>query len=155
MPFVPEVTINGTFGELYDETGNYLATVHRVDARIMVERQEVRVPGQRAAGFKMKGTSGEGTITQFKVTSAMLAKVGTPFFAPRQRQFVGELLYKLDDPEALGAEWIRMKRVKLWEINIGYNVNELVEESIPFTFESFEITKAITGDPTQVAPARA
>jgi hypothetical protein len=155
MPFVPEVTINGQFGELYDETGKFLSTVQRVEARVMVERQEVRPAGQRAVGYKMKGTSAEGTITQFKVTSDMLTKVSNPLQNPRQKQFVGELLYKLDDPEAIGAEWVRLKRIKFWEINLGYQMNELVEESVPFTFEGLEVVRAISGDPTVVPPARA
>jgi hypothetical protein len=155
MPFVPEVTINGTFGEIYDETGKYLSTVQHIEARVVIEQQEVRPAGQRAVGYKMKGTSGNGTLTQFKVTSDMLTKVSNPMQNPRQRMFVGELLYKLDDPEAIGAEQVRLKRVKFWEIPFGYRINELVEEAITFTFEGIEVVKAISGDPTVVPPVRA
>lgn len=151
---ISEVTINGTFGELYDENGTFLSNVQQVDARLTIERQEVRVAGQRGVGYKMKGVSGEGTITQFKVTSAFLALVAGTFNAPRTKMKVGELRYVLDDPEALGVEEVRLKRVKFWEVPFGYQNNELVEEAIPFTFEGIEVVRGISGDPSVVPAPR-
>lgn len=151
---ISEVTINGTFGEVYDQNGRFLANVQQIDARLTIERQEVRVAGQRQVGYKMKGVSCEGTITQLKVTSDFLKSIASVHQNGRARMQVGELRYRLDDPEALGVEEVRLKRVKFWEIPFGYQINELVEEAIPFTAEGIEIPQAISGDPTTVPPAR-
>jgi hypothetical protein len=55
-------------------------------------------------------------------------------------------MVNLDDPEAIGAEQIRVVGVKFSEINFGWRVNEIVEESVPFTFEDIQIVKKITGN---------
>ncbi len=151
---IPEVTINGTFGKLYDENNVFLTNVQHIDGKVTTERREIRMAGQRGVGYKMLGVTGEGTMTQFKVTSAFLARITNPMRNPKQRMFVGELRYVLDDPEALGVEEVRLKRVKFWDISFGYQINELVQESIPFTFEDIELVQQITGDPTQVAAIR-
>lgn len=151
---IPEVTINGQFGELRDELGIWLTNVQQVDGRIMNERQEIRPAGQRGVGYKLKGVTGDGTIRQFKVTSQFLERISRVMRSPRSGLFVGELILKLDDVEALGVERIRLARVKMWEINFGWTVNEIVEESIPFTFEGLDFLDQIVGDPTRPAVGR-
>lgn len=147
---IPETTINGTFGELRDaDTNQWLVNVQEVDGRLRVDRQDIRVAGQRGTGYKAMGVSGEGTLRMYKVTDQFLLSVSKLHQNNRGRMDVYNLVLKLDDPEALGVERIRLGRVKLWEINFGYNVNTIQEESIPFTFEIFEIMDAIVGDPTR------
>lgn len=150
---IPEVTINGTFGQLFRDNV-WLVNVQEVQAKLTVDKTEIRMAGKRGYGYKMMGTKGDGTITQFKVTSAFLALIAGPFQGSRVPLTVVTLNVKLDDVEALGAEWLTLDRVKFWEINFGYKVNEIVSESIPFTFEGLEIIKAISGDPTQVPVGR-
>ncbi len=155
MPgFVPETTINGTYAELYMDD-LFLVTVQRFEARITKDRDEIRMVGELGVGYKGKGVSGGGTISQFKVTSAFLAEISKTMSNPRARQGVFGLFMKVDDPEAIGAEWIRLSGVKFWETSFGFHVNELMMEDVPFTFQKFELTKSIVGDPTQVPPIRA
>lgn len=147
---IPEVTINGTFGELRNaDTNEWYVNIQEVDARMRQDRTEVRPAGQRGMGYKAMGTMGEGTIRGFKVTSNFLLSVSKLMREPRSKQDVYNLIYKLDDPEALGVERIRLGRVKFWEIPFGFSMNTLVEESIPFTFEVLEPLDVITGDPTR------
>lgn len=147
---IPEVTINGTFGELrIADTNEWLVNVQEVDARARIDRTDVRVAGQRGLGYKAMGVSGEGTLRMYKVTSRFLKSVTSLMQDNRGRMEIFNLIIKLDDPEALGVERIRLGRVKFWEINFGYNVNALTEESIPFTFEVFDLMDEITGDPTR------
>lgn len=147
---IPEVTINGTFGELWlADTSEWLVNVQEVDARLRIDRAEVRMAGNRGMGYKALGVSGEGTVRMYKVTTRFLESISRLFRDGRGRMEVMNMIVKLDDPEALGVERIRLGRVKFWEINFGYNLNNLQEESIPFTFEVFEIMDAITGDPTR------
>lgn len=154
MPFVPETTINGTYGELY-LNDKFLVTVQRFEARVTVDRDEIRMVGQRGIGYKGKGVSGTGTISQFKVVSDFLQTISNPMVNPRQRQPVFTLFMKVDDPEAIGAEWVRLSGVKFWETVFGFQINELMMEDVPFTFQVFELVKPIAGDPTQVPPVRA
>jgi len=147
MPMLGEVTINGTYGQLFDETGKFLSNVQDVSCKLTLEKQEVRVIGQRQVSWKVKGSSIQGTLTQFKVTSDMLLKVGGPLLDGRAKQFVGELVVVLDDPESLGTERIRLKRVKFWEIDLMFKVNELITEAVPFTADGWEPLSTISGDP--------
>lgn len=146
MSMVPEYTINGSFGEVWDESGNWLANVQEVTFRIAIDRRDVMRSGTRRMGYKAMGTTGEGTIRGFKVTSLFLERVAVMMRSDSARQFVGQLLVKLDDPEALGAERVLLKGVKFWEYSGGWQVNEIVEEEIPFTFEDNSLPTRITGD---------
>jgi hypothetical protein len=150
---VPEVTINGTFGELR-LNGTWLVNVQQVDGRIQIDRHEMRMAGKRAYGYKMTGIQCTGTIRQFKVTSELFKLITNPFRGPRLPMSVVSLIVKLDDVEALGVERVALENVKFWEINFGYQVNDIVEESIPFTAEGLSFLDEIVGDPTRPATGR-
>jgi hypothetical protein len=146
MALVPEYTINGSFGEIWDQDGDWLANVQECRFTITVDRRDVLRSGTRRMGYKAMGTSGEGTIRGFKVTSEFLARVAVLMQNDNARQFVGQLLVKMDDPEALGVERVLLKSVKVWEYTGGWQVNELVEEEVPFTFEDIALPTQIRGD---------
>ena len=148
---VPERTINGSFGEVRDENGNWLTNVQEVSFRITIDRSEVQMSGTRRTGYKATRTSGEGTLRQFKVTTDFIKRVSEMMRSDNSVQFRGQLMVKLDDPEALGRERVLLKAVKFWEINGGWRVGEIVEEEIPFTFEDIGFPKEIKGDPTTIA----
>lgn len=147
MSLQPEYTINGSFGEVHDESGNWLSNVQEVTFRISIDRRDVMRSGTRRMGYKAMGTTGEGTIRGFKVTSDMLERVASMMRSDTARQFVGQLMVKLEDPEALGTERVLLKSVKFWEIGGGWQVNELVEEEVPFTFEDISIPTPMRGNP--------
>jgi hypothetical protein len=54
----------------------------------------------------------------------------------------------LDDPESLGNEEIIFGQVKFWEVPFGFTVNDIIEESVPFTAETMRFLDTIEGDPT-------
>jgi hypothetical protein len=146
MSLTPEYTINGSFGEVWDESGNWLANLQEVTFRVAIDRRDVMRSGTRRMGYKAMGTTGEGTIRGFKVTSQFLMRVVPMMQSDTARQFVGQLLVKLEDPEALGVERVLLKSVKFWEYGGGWQVNELVEEEIPFTFEDISVPTQIRGN---------
>jgi len=146
MTMVPEYTINGSFGEVRDESGNWLSNAQEVTYRIITNRQELSMSGTRRMGYKATSVAGEGTLRQFKVTSDFLLKVSELMRSDRQPQFVGQLMVKLDDPDGLGIERVLLTGVKFWEINGGWRVGELVEEEIPFTFTGIRPIDRISGD---------
>jgi hypothetical protein len=145
---IPEHTINGSFGEVRDENGDWLVNVQEVTFRITIDRQEIMMSGTRRKGYKATSTAGEGTLRQFKVTTAFIKRVSELMRDDRQLQFVGQLMVKLDDPDSLGTERVLLKGVKFWEINGGWRVGEIIEEEIPFTFEDIDFPDEITGDPS-------
>lgn len=145
---VPEYTINGSFGEVRDQDGLWLANVQEVTYRVTIARADINVSGSRRMKYKALGTSGEGNLRQFKVTTEFAKRVTELMRGERQLQFVGQLMVKIDDPEALGVERALLKGVKFWEIDGGWRVNELVEENIPFTFDDIEYPDEISGDMT-------
>lgn len=146
MALQPERTINGSFGEVRDQDGLWLANVQEINYRIVIDRRDIQRSGTRRMGYKAMGTSGEGTMRGFKVTSMFLERVGAVMRDDGARQFVGQLMVKLADPEALGVERVLLKGVKFWEFSGGFQVGELVEEEIPFTFEDIDYPSVIRGD---------
>ena len=57
----------------------------------------------------------------------------------RKSEYVTELIFKLDDPEAYGCERVRLKHVKFSKIPItGWEVGSIVEEEWPFSFTGVE-----------------
>jgi hypothetical protein len=92
------------------------------------------------------GTAGEGTISGFKVTTFWVRQIGAFQRSPRSSHPAYTLRFIIDDPDAFGAEEIELTRVKFWEANFGYQNNEILEESIPFTFQNHNLLQCIDGN---------
>ena len=145
---VPEMTINGSFGEVRDANGRWITQVQELTARVTVDRQDIQMSGTRKTGYKSMRTAGEGNLRMLKVTSEYLDIVSEIMRSDAQVQFVGQLMVTLKDPEALGHERVLLKGVKFWEAAFGFRVNEILEEDIPFTFFDLKLLDKIEGDPT-------
>lgn len=137
--------INGSFGKLYLNHDTWLANVQRLEGRITIDRREIRPAGTRELGYKAMGTAGEGTITSLRVTSLWIRQVGEYQRTPRSKHPSYVLRYVLDDPDAFGQEEIELTGVKFWEVPIGYQVNEILEEGVPFTFQNHNLLQCIDG----------
>jgi hypothetical protein len=137
--------INGSFGKVYLQDGRWLANIQRVEARIAIERREIRPPGTRETGYKAMNTTGEGTLSGFKVNSFWVREIGRYQREPRSKHPRYTLRYVLDDPDAFGQEEIELKYVKFWEAPLGYTANEILEESVPFTFQNHNLLQCSDG----------
>ena len=144
MALNPDRTINGSYGELFLD-GVWQTQVQRVEARITINRREVRLAGARQTGYKATGTAGDGTITGFKVTSQWIRMIGAYQRHTRSQQTPALLRYELADPESFGAEVVELLGVKFWEIPIGFQVDELVEEANPFMFIDHNMLSCLGG----------
>lgn len=142
------VAVNTTTEGAPAGTTEWLANINQVDAKITVDRQEVRRSGTRKMGYKRGAISGDGTITGYKVTSRFVAAMAGEMQDETNPPAPLVLDVVLDDPESLGTERVRLKYVKLWELPLGFNVGDIVEEAIPFTFEDIEVLEEISGDMT-------
>lgn len=142
-----EFVLNGSFGELYTDDGEFVSECQRIEFSIRSNRRDIMRAGTRQMAYKLMTIQGDGTIGLLKVTSRFLQIVSEPMRNDRQIQRILSLRVKIDDPEALGVEEYRLTKVKLWEVNGGFNVNDVIEEAVPFTFENIEPISWITGDP--------
>ncbi len=130
-------------------TQTWLANVSQVEARITVDRQRIRRSGTRKTGYKRGAIEADGTITGFKVTSRYVAAMAGEMEDESAPPAPMVLDIVLDDPESLGVERVRLLDVKLWELPMGFNVGDVIEEAIPFTFEDIRVLETITGQMTR------
>jgi hypothetical protein len=134
--------MNGSYGEVWSE-GVWYSNVTQAEATVEVGKEEVKRAGTRWIGQKVTSLKGSGTITGYKVTTALIQKVGG-VANDRNKPFVTELIMKLDDPEAWGAYRVRLKGVQFDKIDlIKYEVGALVEEEWPFTFTGFDLLDTV------------
>lgn len=126
-------------------TSLFLANVHEIKGKLSTNKLEIRRSGTRRMAYKRGMITGDGTITQFKVTSAFLTKMVNEFHDELSPPSDIVLDVFLDDPEALGTEQLRLTGVKIWEVDFGWKVGDMVDESIPFTFEDARLLESITG----------
>lgn len=144
-----DYVINGSFGECYIN-GEFVSEAKEIRATIRIDREEVKRASTRNTAYKSKGVTGEGTLNLHKVTSRFLKMLAEVMANPRAKvPTISRLVVQLDDPEALGVERVALLNVKLWEIEFGFTLDSILEESIPFTFEGIEMEKEIAGDPTR------
>lgn len=142
-----EYAINGSFGEVLTGDGNWLTEIQSVQATLRIARRDIMRAGTRSVGYKPMTVSGEGTLSMIKVTSEFLQVVSEMMRGGNtQRQKRTTLNIRLKDPDALGTEEVRLLDVKFWEINFGFNVDEIIEQQIPFTFEQIEGIQWIRGN---------
>jgi hypothetical protein len=165
-----EQTINGAFGDLQilnletvdannvvqSNNAIILANTQSVEARVTVERRDLKLAGSRRTLYKSIGASGEGSFTIFRVSSEFM-NLGVDALSPGNRLVsLGgnrpvssglQLIVSLRDPEIAGStitdpkdEEIILAGVKIWEIPFGFSVDDLVQQTIPFTFESMLLT---------------
>jgi len=140
----PSRTINGSFGELHIG-GVWQTQIQQVSGKITITRKEIKLAGSRQTGYKATSTTGDGTIQGFKVTSYWLKVIGA--YQRHASSFMPEatITLRLNDPEAYGIEEIELLGCKFWEVPIGYQVDELVQESIPFTFVNHNLRQCMDG----------
>lgn len=147
----PEYTILGSFGELYinDE---FMTNIQEVSAQITIDRQDIMLAGSRRVGYKYTSVTGEGSMRGYRVTSLMARRIANVMRDDRARQWSGTIRVKLNDPEIIQVtagtpqyEEIELTGCKWWGVNLGWAVNQIIEEDTPFTFQNIVWKNAILG----------
>ncbi len=129
--------INGSYGECHSE-GKWLTNVYKMSADLELSYGDVKISGTRWTGQKLLSIKGTGSITGYMVTTELVQNVAR-ITDDRKSEYVTELIFKLDDPEAYGCERVRLKHVKFSKVPIaGWEVGSVVEEEWPFTFTGVE-----------------
>lgn len=129
--------INGSYGECYRE-GKWLTNIYKMSAELELSYGDVKISGTRWTGQKLLSIKGTGSITGYMITTELVQNVAR-ITDDRKSEYVTELIFKLDDPEAYGCERVRLKHVKFSKVPIaGWEVGSVVEEEWPFTFTGVE-----------------
>lgn len=133
--------INGSWGEVWVDN-DYMADVLSLEAKFSLTLTEVLQNRRLNQGYKVTGTSGTGTLKLNKVTSYFINKLSADLKAGKTT--VATIITKLEDPDGLGTERIRLNNCVFSEITLAnWEVGSLVEEEIPFSFEDFEVMDSI------------
>ena len=133
--------INGTFGECWIDN-DYMAETTALQAGIKMEVAEVTRTGTLAKGYKVTGVAHSGTVKLNKVSSYMIKKVASAIKKGKTPR--ATIITNLEDPEAFGAERIRLDDVVFTEIKLAdWEAGKLGEESIPFNYSDYEILESI------------
>lgn len=133
--------INGTYGEVWLDS-EYMAEVTGLEAKISFDKADVNQVKQLMKGSKVTGASGSGTLKLNHVRSYM---TNLMLNCLKKGQFPSyTIISNLKDPDAFGAEKVRIKGVTFDEVSVAdWEAASVGEESLPFTFTSAEFINKI------------
>lgn len=130
--------LSGRYGFLIHD-GEFLNNVKDVEAKVEIEKAEIKPIGDLWTKYKTLGLTGSGTLTLYKVDYKFVKLIGE--VAKQEGQvFVTELVLQLDDPSVTGnKEKVRLKNVQFDTIPLAkFSTGDVIEEELPFTFEGYE-----------------
>lgn len=132
----------GTFGYIYKE-GKWLSQYNKCQASVDIGKAEIKPAGDRWVRHKVISLKGTGSISGYKVTDELLNEVSVVAHSDKPSMRT-ELIITLDDPEAWGAERIRLQNVMFDNIDIAnWEHSKEIEEEWKFTFEGYELLDII------------
>lgn len=133
--------INGTWGELWID-GVYMAEVLSLQAKVSLEKSDVKQTRRLGTGKKVTGISGTGTIKMNKVTSYFIEKLSDNL--KNGKTTTATIKSKLADPDAFGTEEVELYGCTFDELTLAdWEAGKNGEESVPFTFSDWKITSTI------------
>lgn len=134
--------IRGTYGELWLD-GDKVSEAYGLDARIEVEKEDVPVCGKLGTDTRIVGYKGTGSIKLHKTSSRMGLLLGEAIKNGEEPRF--QLLSKLADPTAWGAERILIKDVSFDDLTLAnWEAKTRGSVDCPFTFTDYEFLDTIT-----------
>lgn len=156
MPeFSAEQIINGVNGELHiqKEGGserNLIGNVMNIAATVNIDRKAIRIAGKYNSSYKRMGWTGEGSLVVYRVnTMAFDAMRDSANHTSRMPIYEIEMalndadsVYAIDGAEEISdasAERLILQKVKFWNFDWGFNVEELVDQTLEFTFEGMKL----------------
>jgi hypothetical protein len=130
--------INGLYGKVYDEAGKQLQSTQEFEANLEFEKEEKTIPGKLMKGHKVVGATGSGSMTLDHIDSRLKKKIAENPTA--KYNYIG----KLSDPSSKGEEAVLLIGVSFDGTPLmGFNVEELGQIELDFTFDDFRYLDAI------------
>lgn len=128
--------VNGSWGEAWVNS-DYMAEVTGVEAVIEMDYEDINQPRKLSTGKKLLGWEGSGTLNFNKVTSRFIKLIGDNLKTGKQTET--DIITKLDDPDALGAERIVLKNVVFEDLTLAnWEAKATGEEDTSFFFDDWE-----------------
>ncbi|ASJ54862.1 terminase [Brevibacillus formosus] len=139
----PTKIINGTYGRIWVD-GELWAEVDSFEAKVTIQYEEVNFAMDGATYQKAIGWSGEGSMTIKKIYSRVQRKMAADVRKGIYPRF--EIVGKVEDPEAQGAERVAIHDVTISEFMLlKFEKKTLSSEEVPFKFSDY--------DPIDLIPA--
>lgn len=134
--------MNGTFGSVWVNNEKWL-DIEEFEAKVTISFEEVDMAESLATHQKMTGWAGEGEMTVKKVYSrgaSLLADAVKKGDLP-EINIVG----KLDDPSAYGAERVAVNEVTFNEFTLmSFEQKTNMTEELPFNFADYELLDSVS-----------
>ncbi|MBM7607575.1 hypothetical protein JOD29_000819 [Lysinibacillus composti] len=134
--------INGSFGTLWVNKEKWM-DVESFEATVNLNFEDVNMSEDLATHKKLMGWSGEGSIVVKKVYSrgaALMADAAKTGVVPDI-----ELIGKLEDPDAYGAERVAISEVTFNSFTLlKFEQKTLQQEELPFNFADYEFLDQIS-----------
>lgn len=135
-------SINGSFGEVWFDD-DYLSEIESAQAELSMSYTDVPQVRKLTKGKKLTNIEGSGTLKMHHVRSTIMKKVSDLLKRGKTPSF--KIIIKLDDPDALGAERVVLYSCKLTKLTLmDWEFGKVTEETIPFTFENWDLLDVIS-----------
>ncbi|WP_084331146.1 phage tail tube protein [Ruminiclostridium cellobioparum] len=129
--------INGTWGEVWlddDKVGECKG----LQAKIEIQKEDVKLCGQMAQDTKITGWKGKGTLKLYKTSSRLALKIKDEVLK-NGKDIRFKIISKLADPDASGAERVVIKNVSFDDLMLAdWEAAKNGEVEAPFTFTDFD-----------------
>lgn len=128
--------INGTWGEAWID-GSQLASIEALEAIIEFEHEDINQPRKLSTGKKMVGWEGSGTLSFKHINSQFIILMRDDLKEGKQTEV--DIITKLDDPDALGAERMHFKNVTFEDLPLAnWEAKSPGELEVSFFFDDWE-----------------
>lgn len=136
--YAPEKVMNGSFAGMWLDS-DFLGEGTELEAKISIEKKEVKQAGTLAKGYKIVGSDGKGKLKVNKISSYFITKLAGPMKEGKTPTF--NIKSTVKDPDLGGAEeTVLLKGVIFDELPlINWKTKELLEEELSFTFSDFDV----------------
>lgn len=143
--YAPEKVMNGTFAQCWIND-YFLAEGTEMEAKISLEKKEVKQAGTLAKGYKIVGTEGKGKIKINKISSFFIDLIADNLKAGKTT--VCTMISNVQDPDSGGeSERVKLTGVTFDELTlVSWKTKELIEDEYSFTFSGFEVLDTVTAN---------
>lgn len=136
--------MNGTYGEVWID-GDYVAEAIGLQAKVTLSKSDVNICKKLGKSYKVTGYEGKGTLKLNHVTSRMSMLISDNI--KQGKETVCNVISKLSDPDAFGAERVSIKDVTFDEFTLAdWEAKKNGEESVAFTFSDWDYLDRIDPD---------
>lgn len=134
--------LNGTYGSVW-VNGELWAEVDSFEAKVTVQYEDVNFANEPGTFKKATGWTGEGSMTIKKIYSRVQRAMAENVKKGIYPRF--EIVGKLADPGARGAERVALRDVTLNEFNLlKFEQKTPGSEEIPFAFSDYNMVDLIS-----------